>query len=970
LALSAGQVIAQDIQISGKITDKTTGEAIPGVNVIIKGTSQGLITDMNGVFQISAAKGSTLIFSYVGYISKEIVVDATQTINVALEQNVEKLDEVIVIGYGKVMKKDATGSVTAVGSKDFNKGVITSPQDLLIGKSSGVNITSGDGAPGSAATIRIRGGSSMAASNDPLIVIDGVPVDNGKVSGMANPLATINPNDIESFTILKDASSTAIYGSRASNGVIMITTKKGGKKFKVNYSGTASIYTIPKMVDVLSGDEYRALINERYATNATVLSMLGTANTDWQKEIYRTAFSHDHNLNFSGTAKNTPYRISLGYTNQDGIVKTSNLERTTAAIKVNPTVLDNHLTFDVNLKGSYAKSEFSNSSAVGNAVSFDPTQPIRNNGKYNDGYYTWLKDGAVNTEGTDNPVALLNLSTDEANVYRSIGNIQTDYKFHFLPDLHANLNLAYDYSKSDGKKFSPDSTSWTDAYNFGGDKEKYTQTRKMQLLDFYLNYTKELPSIQSKVDVTAGYSWQHFYAKSTNKIWFGTLKDSTVTDNIIKTQNYLLSFFGRLNYTFRDKYMLTFTLRNDGSSRFASNNRWGLFPSAALAWKMKKESFLSDNRTISDLKLRLGYGITGQQDISTSDYPYLAIYQNSMNAAALYQLGTNFYNLLRPSGYDANIKWETTTTYNMGFDYGFINDRITGALDFYYRETKDLLNSLPVPAGSNLINELTTNVGNLVNKGIEFSIDAKIISKNDLRWVLGYNISYNKNEITKLTFTSDPTYIGAPTGKIRSGVSSYIQINSIDYPVSAFYVYKQVYDTKGNPVEGLYEDINKDGIINTSDLYRYKKPAPDVLMGISSRLSYKNWDFSFSGRLSLGNYVYNNVASSNATYANLYYSDILANALTSVSDTKFTTQQMLSDYYIENGSYFRMDNINLGYRFENVMNYKFNINVGIGVQNAFIITKYSGLDPEVYGGIDSNIYPRPRTFLINVGFDF
>ncbi|HEY4785517.1 MAG TPA: SusC/RagA family TonB-linked outer membrane protein, partial [Bacteroidales bacterium] len=770
------------------------------------------------------------------------------------------------------------------------------------------------------------------------------------------------------FTILKDASATAIYGARASNGVILITTKKGDKKLHINYNLVTSISYNPKYLSVLNGDEFRALINEKYAGNTAVTSLLGTANTDWQSQIYRTAISQDHNLSISGTTLNTPYRASVGYTNQNGILKTSNLERGTLAVRLNPSLLKDHLHFDANIKGSYTNSSFANTNAVGNAVSFDPTQPIKNNGAYEQGYYTWLLNGNVNTNGADNPVALLDLTSNGAKVYRSIGNLQTDYQFHFLPDLHANLNLAYDISKTDGKNFAQDSTSWTDLYNFEGDREKYTQTRKMELLEFYLNYSKQLDDLKSKIEITGGYSWQHFYAESTNKIWYGIYSDSIVTNSLFKTQNYLLSFFGRLNYSLMDKYMLTLTVRNDGSSRF--NEHWGLFPSMALAWKIKSESFLVNSKAISDLKLRVGYGSTGQQDIGTNDYPYLATYMNSINSAAQYPLGGTFYDLLRPSGYDKNIKWESTETYNAGLDFGFYNNRITGTVDLYYRKTKNLLNILPVPAGSNLINELITNVGNLENKGVEFAIDAKVISTKNLLWEIGYNISYNANKITKLTFTNDPTYAGAPTGGISSGISSYIQINSVGYPVNTFYVYKQVYDSNGKPIEGVYVDLNNDGIINNSDLYRYKKAAPDVLMGISSKLSYKNWDLSFSGRLSLNNYVYNNVASSNATYAALYQSEFLSNPLSSVNKTLFTHSQSLSDYYVENGSYFRMDNISLGYMFKNVMDLKFNVYAGISVQNAFLITKYSGLDPEVSNGIDNNFYPRPRTFLINLRLDF
>ncbi len=968
-----GLLNAQEYNITGKVIDKTNGESMPGVYVVVKGSNTGAVTDADGNYNVKVPNANaTLVFSFLGYVPQEIPVGANKVIDIALEQDIKMLEEVVVIGYGTVKKSDATGSVAVVGSEDFNRGAITSPQQLISGKTAGVVITAGNGAPGSGSTIRIRGGSSMKASNDPLIVIDGVPLDNRELSGMGNALNAINPNDIESMTVLKDASATAIYGSRASNGVILITTKKGGAKFKVAYNGNVSVNTVPKTLDVLSGDEFRTLINELYGPSSVAAGRLGNANTDWQKEIYRTSLSTDHNLSVSGTYKTLPYRASVGYTNDNGILKTSNFSRTTLAVGVNPSLLDDHLKINLNAKGMYTDTRFGNDGAVGSALTFDPTQPVYDNTSSN-GYFYWKEDPSGNPIkiATSNPVAQLNLQKDLSNVWRSVGNIQVDYKVHFLPDMHVNLNMGYDYSDSEGTVDVPDGTSWTyDPKNSGGIMRNYDQTRKSSLLDFYLNYVKDIESLSSRIDVTAGYSWQHFWRKG--KTYETNVAETVVnTDQPYETENYLVSFFGRMNYSLLDKYLLTFTLRDDGSSRFAEDNRWGLFPSVALAWKINSESFLKNSKVISDLKLRLGYGITGQQDLTNNDFPYLAKYTLS-DVFAQYRFASTLYKTYRPEGYDENIKWEETTTYNAGLDFGFLQNRITGTIDVYSRETNDLINEIPPPAGSNLTNKIITNVGNLTNKGFEFTINGKIISTSDMSWELAYNIGYNENKITKLTQSDDPTYQGVRDGNISGGVGSTVQVHSVGYPVYSFFVYQQVYDNDGKPIEGLYVDREPDGILNSNDLYRYKKPAADVLMGISSNFNYKNWDFSFAGRFSFGNYVYNNVASTRGTYLDAYNSGLnyTSNVLASSKDTRFIGAQYFSDYYIENGSFFRMDNISLGYRFTNLMQSKLNLHIGAVVQNAFVITKYTGLDPEIFGGIDNNLYPRPRIFMLGVSVEF
>jgi TonB-dependent starch-binding outer membrane protein SusC len=970
---------AQKVKITGKVTDANK-EGIPGASIVVVGTTTGTVTNVNGDYVLEVEPQSTLSFSFVGYKSVQVPVSNRTVIDVQLEEETVGVGEVVVIGYGQVKKSDATGAVSTVSSKDFNRGALASPQDLLVGKSAGTVITSAGGAPGSGATIRIRGGSSMSASNDPLIIIDGFPVSNSGISGLANPLSTINPNDIETFTVLKDASATAIYGSRASNGVILITTKKGtaGKKMTLEYSGLASLSTIPAFMSVMSGDEFRSLAFDLASRSAVGLSMgalgrLGTQNTNWQKEIYQTALTHDHNINLSGGLKDLPYRLSLGYTSQEGILKTTKMDRTTLALGLDPVFFDKHLKVNANFKGSFTNQNFGDEGAVGAAVFYDPTQPIMNGNTKFGGYFTWinladvLPDGTMDPNGTpnsissSNPVALLEQTDNTSNVYRGLGNVQFDYKFHFLPDLRANLNLGYDYFTTKGHNNAPNNAAFT-FRNGVGRKNNYEQSGKTELLDFYLNYVKEISAVKSKVDATAGYSWQHFYKEGSSFIRNGDetqIQDSSRFVN----ENYLVSFFGRVNYTLMDRYLLTLTLRDDGSSRFSKSNRWGLFPSVALAWKIKDEPFLKNIPALTDLKLRLGWGVTGQQDVG-NDFPYLPVYRAS-TATAQYQFGNIFYNTLRPDPYDANIKWEETTTYNVGLDFGFVNNRVTGSIDLYKRLTKDLLNFIPIAAGSNFSNFLTTNVGSLENKGIEFNINGQIISKKDMNWSLGFNAAYNENKITKLTKTDDPNYTGVDVGGIGGGVGNFIQNQRVGFPSNSFFVFQQVYGSDGMPIEGLYVDrTGTGGTVTSNNLnkYHYKKPAPDVTLGINSRFSYKNFYLSFSGRANIGNYVYNNVASG-ATYSSVYLqSGYYNNVPKMINNSKFTNTQYFSDFYIENASFFKMDNMSIGYNFAKFLNPR----LSFTVQNVFTITKYSGLDPEVNGGIDNNFYPRPRVFVLGL----
>lgn len=997
LLLTANIGWAQERVVSGKVTSSEDGSPLPGVNILEKGTNNGTATDTDGNFKVSVKDNSVLVFSFIGYATQEIAVGAQSVINVSLQLDVTALSEIVVVGYGTQEKKDLTGSVIALSTKDFNRGVLTSPQDLLVGKVAGVQVTSNSGAPGSGSTIRIRGGSSLNASNDPLIIIDGFPVDNNGLSGVSNPLATINPNDIETFTVLKDASATAIYGLRASNGVIIITTKKAKEsKLQLSYNANFSVSTPAKLYDVLNADEFKTMVNDLQTRgiggiSTASLKYLGNEDTDWQKEIYRNAVSHDHNISLAGNAKSVPYRISYGYTDQQGILKSTGVQRNSLNINLNPSFLDGKLNVNASFKGSLANTNFGNEGAVGAAIAFDPTQPIMNgNSKYG-GYFTWTlpadnlpggimnPDGTVNYIATSNPVALIEQTNNHSKARRAIGNIQIDYTLPFFPDIKANINAGFDVSHSEGHNNSPNNAAFTFRDGVGRIND-YIGDNKSKLLDFYLNYKKVLGG--SKFDVTAGYSYQDFKRDGSN---FQTNGDGTnVVDGdktdpanpkprkFIPNPNTLVSFFGRVNYSYKDKYLVTATVRDDQSSRFSKSNRVGIFPSGSIAWKINNESFLATSRTISNLKLRASYGTTGQQDIGGT-YPYLPLYLQSQSTAQ-YQFGSSFYNTLRPNPYDANIKWETTTTTDVGLDVGIIKDRFTAAVDVYNRETKDLINNIPVAAGSNFSNFLTTNVGNMTNKGVEVSVNAKIIDKQDLTWNFGLNFTQNKNKITKLTKTDDPTYIGVDAGLISGGVGNFIQNLNVGFPANSFFVFQQVYDSQGNPIEGLYVDRSgKGGSVTSNNLnkYHFKSPRPNQLIGINSRVNYKSFDFAFSGRVSLGNYVYNNVFSERARYSSVYnQSGYFNNVPSAINDTKFVNPQYWSDYYVENASFFKMDFMSAGYNFNNILNQKLKARVSFTVQNAFFITKYSGNDPEVSGGIDNNVYPRPRTFLLGLNLTY
>ena len=982
LLLLVNQLIfAQARTVTGRVTDGT-GNPLAGVTVAVKGKQNATTTATDGGFSLSNINtGDVVVFSSVGYNTIEQTVGAGSSLSITLVTAAGNLNEVVVVGYGSTRKRDLTGSVATVSSKDFQKGQISTPEQMIAGKLPGVSVISNGGQPGSGSTIRIRGGSSIRASNDPLIVIDGVPLAAGGISGAGNPLSFINPNDIESFTVLKDASAAAIYGTRASNGVILITTKKGtGGKLRMNFSTSVSVSTIANKVDVLSADEFREIVNAK--GTLAQRAMLGTANTDWQDEIYQTALATDNNLTISGGLKKLPYRVSFGYTNQNGVLRTDNLQRTSIALVLNPSFFNNHLKVDLNIKGSAQQTRFANTGAIGGAISFDPTQPVYSEEFDNrfGGYYEWrtasTATGLVNLVGR-NPLGLLNQTVNRSNPYRSIGNLQLDYKFHFLPELRANLNMGYDVSEGRGTTFVSDSAA--SAYapgGVGGENNKYRQQRTNTVFDFYLNYNKLFSKIKSRVDVTAGYSYNNFLA--TNYFYASynargvKYPNSDPAFAFDKPENTLVSFFGRLNYTYNDKYLLTATLRRDGSSRFAGDNKWGMFPSVAFAWKVMDEKFLASSKVFSDLKLRIGYGVTGQQD-GINNYDFLSFYGLS-SPNATYQFGNEYYQMYRPGAYNPNIKWEETTTANIGLDYGFYNNRITGSIDVYHKKTTDLLNSIPQPAGTNFSAFFIANVGSMENRGVEFNINTEPVKSSTWNWDAGFNVTFNKNEITNLTVVpKDATYRGIQAGGIAGGIGGgFSQIQQVGYSRNTFNLYQQVYDKDGKPLENVFVDVNEDGIINQDDLTKTKSAVPDLFMGFSTNVSYKRFSAGFVVRSSIGNYVYNNVFSNAGNQLQILGNYVLYNASANYLETKFNgnSNNLLSDYYIQNASFLRMDNLTFGYDAGAILRKKATLRLNASVQNVFVLTKYKGLDPEVSSGVDNNLYPRPRIFTLGLNLNF
>lgn len=1003
---------AQTITVSGVVSDPS-GEPLIGASILAQGTTVGTSTNIDGEYTINVAPDATLVVSYVGYDTQNVPVDGRTSINVTMQENSVMLNEVVAIGYGTVKKSDATGSVAVIKPDEIEAGLATSVQDMLVGQTPGVVVTQ-SGGPEGGGTIRIRGGSSLNASNDPLIVVDGVPLSNAGMSGLGNSLGMISPENIESMTVLKDASATAIYGSRASNGVIIITTKKGkAGKPTVNFAANLYVNTARKTWKVLDANQFRSLLESRGMDAA--LAATGDANTDWQDEVLRTTVSSDYSLSVGGTAGWLPYHAEISYTNNNGIIKTSKMDRVTMGFNLSPKFFDNHLSVNANVKGYYIRNNFGDAGALSSAISYDPTHPVRSNEPivsgnsgfqylYN-GYYEFHNNGTLDDNASLNPVGLLEQRDNHANVYRSNGNLQLDYSLHFLPDLHLNLNLGYDVMKSNlvDNWAANSATAYKNHEHYGGayNFDQY-QFRSNTLLNFYLNYKKEVESIYSNFDVTAGYDWQRFYNdghytgangnsgyrvspglntptylgknEAGQQTYGVTINESTIpllgqnfqNDGVSPDGDYhwadryqLLSFFGRLNYTFKDRYLLTVTVRGDATSRFAKDKRWGVFPAVALGWKINQEAWMQGAAGwLSDLKLRLGWGKTGQQEIGET-INYMALYAIASPSVS-YPNGTNgWYLPVYARGYNPDLTWETTTSWNAALDFGFLNNRITGSIEYYKRKTTDLLAYVAVPAGSSTTNMLNRNIGSLENYGVEFNIAAKPIVTNDFTWTLSYNVGWNHNEITELTTGASQL----KTGGISGGNGNTVQIHAEGHPASSFYLFQQVYDESGAPLEGVYVDQNGDGQIDDSDKIINKSPDPKVTMTFGSQFRYKKWDLGFNIRASIGNYVYNNVLSTKAVY-----NDLFTYGLNNVveNDYYFEQPRYMSDYYLRNASFVRCDNITLGYTWDNLLNDKLRLRLFGAVQNPFVITKYKGVDPEVFGGIDNSVYPRATTYSLGL----
>ena len=936
-------------KVSGTITDGLTGMPLGGVNVIIKDTSQGSSSDFDGNYTINVTNGQTLVFSFVGYTSREVVYAGQQQLDMTLQEDADLLDEVVLIGYGETTQQNATGAISKVSSEEFNKGAIVAPEQLLAGKTAGVRITSGNGAPGSGSEIRIRGGASLSGNNSPLIVVDGLPLDQRGVQGVRNQLNAINPNEILDFVVLKDASATAIYGSRASNGVILITTKKGSanQPFKVEYDAKVSQGKVFNKLDLLDANQFSKIIND----TGSDPSISGTSSTDWQDAIYQTALGMIQNVTVSKGFKNSNFRVNYNLTSQNGVLIGDHYERNAVNANYVQRLLDNDLKLTLTAKAIKDENKYANYGAIGNAKSFDPTHPVYNE----DGSYFHYFGEALSPQ---NPVWLLNNDINNADNKRVISNFNIDYKLPFLEGLKFNLNAGVDYSELEGLQTVTKDPRLDTNFAY---RNEYSGMNRNLLMDFFFNYKKDVESINTVVDVTAGHSFQDFYLESNrSETDAGVMIERPM--NI--ENNALESYFARASFDIADKYLVSLSYRRDGSSRFSDQNRWGAFPGASVGWKISNEDFM-DNSFFSNLKLRAGWGVTGQQEIGPN-YGYLGIYTPGQ-AGALVQFGSTFINTLRPEEYDADLKWEETTQMNVALDFGLFNNRLTGSIDLYQRETDDLLATVPTPAGSNLSDLLTTNVGSMDSKGIEVGLSADIIDKGDLTWNVSANVTFEQREITKLSLGEDPDFF-IPQGGIAGGVGNTIQLWKEGYDPSTFFVFRQVYDDAGQPIEGAYVDVNGDNQITEADKQAYKKATPDAFAGFTSLLTYKNLDFSFTFRGSFGNYMYNNVDSGSfqegiINTAGNYYLNNSVNLL----ESNFNDAQYFSDYYIQRADFVKLDNVSLGYTFEGS---KVDVRASITGTNLLIITDYDGLDPEISNGIDNNFYPRPRTYVVGLNFTF
>ncbi|MHA6280308.1 SusC/RagA family TonB-linked outer membrane protein [Salinimicrobium sp. CAU 1759] len=948
--------------VSGIVTERDTGMPIPGANIVIRGTMTGTTTNFDGEYTLEGVNlDDVIVVSYIGFAPQEIPYTGQETINVRLAPDTAILEEVVLIGYGSTRRQDATGAVQQISSEDFNKGPIVSPEQLIAGKSAGVRITSGNGAPGGGAQIRIRGGSSLSANNDPLIVVDGLPLDQRGVQGVRNQLNAINPNEIEDFVVLKDASATAIYGSRASNGVILITTKKGkkGADLTFEYDFKGSVGNVVETVDVLDADQFRSIIE---TTEGTDLGLLGESNTDWQDEIYQTSVGAIHNLTVSQGFENFYYRVNYNNTSQTGVLRTDLYERNALNVALNGDLLNNDLKLTLTTKASIDANHFAEQGAIGAAVAFDPTQSVYDPSSPFDGFFEFrnANDEALQ-QATRNPVALLLQRDAEGETKRVISNFNVDYRFPFAENLRFNMNAGVDYAENEGFTFMPltSATVIQDIPNH----EIYGGFNRNSLLDFYFNYKPYIDAISTSVDLTAGHSFQEFYSTSQSRY---TADNAWVQGQRAINRNALESYFARASFDIDDRLLISGSYRMDGSSRFSEANRWSHFPSVSMGWKINNEEFLKESDVVSQLKLRAGYGVTGNYEIG-NNYGYIAYFTPSIEGAS-YQFGDRFYQTLRPEEYDADLKWEELETVNVGLDFGFFNDRFGGSVDAYHRTTDGLIAFVPVPAGANLSDLLLTNVGETVSRGLEIGLNADLMRTDEITWNLDYNITFQDLEITRLTLGEDPNFF-IPQGGISGGVGNTIQLWKTGIDPTTFFVYRQVYDQNNQPVEGAYVDVNGDNVITEADRQPYKKATPDFFMGLTNSFTYKDFDFSFTWRGSFGGYMYNNTQSSSGfrtagtVTPQPYYSNFNANVL----ESEFVNSQFFSDYYIRSADFVRLDNIAVGYLFamEEV-----DLRATLAATNVLTITNYEGLDPEIAGGIDNNFYPRPRTFTLGLNLRF
>jgi TonB-linked SusC/RagA family outer membrane protein len=998
VTLTFTEALAQGATIKGTVTD-SLNQPMYNASVILEGQSRGALTNDKGFYTINNVPAGTynLIFRSTGFntITRSITLTAGQTLisDAVLVSSIQEIDEVVVIGYGTTRTTDLTGSASVLTDKNFVQGSVSTPEQLIMGKAAGVKVNSNDGAPGSGSTIRLRGGTSINASNDPLIVVDGVPLDNGGISGSANPLSLINPNDIASFVILKDASATAIYGSRGANGVILITTKKGtglNDKVSVILDTKTSLSTVAKYADVLNADEYRNLIT----TNGTPAqaAYLGSSNTDWQREVFHNATVSDINASVTGGIKSLPYRLSMGNRNENGLLRRDLFNRTSASLSMTPSFFDKHLQVELNARFVQTKNFFANRGALG-AAYFDPTQAVRDTAGIN-GYYEWMDGNKPVALAPKNPVGLLYSREDVSRVQRLIGNVKLSYKLHFFPMVKVVVNAGTDQSEGAGSVTVPVNSA--SGFFTLGSYSQYRQTKGNKLLEAYANFNNGEKKSKHLVDATVGYSYQDWYTASPNNATYSLGKPDSVIQvaeaNPFYTKNALLSFYGRLIYTFNNKYVFNAVLRRDGSSRFSPETRWGLFPSVSAAWIVTNEEFMKGIKGMNLLKIRGGYGVTGQQD-GIGDYAYISNYYQGATSAQ-YAFGGQYYTVFRPGGFDANLRWEQTASYNVGLDFGFLKDRISGTIDLYSKTTTDLLATVPVPAGSNFTNQILTNVGSMNNKGIEVSTNIGVIAKKDMRLDVMVNGTYNKNTVLKLSQVNDPNSPGILVGGIAGGIGNTVQVHQLGNPTFSYFVYEQKYDANGNPIESgalidpnnptgpkytdldAFVDRNGDGVINIDDRYISHKAAPNVFLGMTLNFTYKKWYAGLSMRSELGGYIYNNIHSNNGTFQAVngtqQYLNNISQLYYNEEFQKTSERQLLSDHYLEKANFLRLDYVNVGYNFGKMewTGRKVGLNASLVVSNVLVITKYSGQDPEVNGGIDNNIYPRPRMYSLNLTFDF